>query len=353
VDLNNIHRILVIKLRHIGDVLLATPTLGALKRAMPHAIITAVVPAGTEDMLTLNPSVDYVLPHEKGRGALYEIGFIRMVRNGRFDLAINMTEGDRGAIMAFLSGARIRIGMDPVKKNGFIGKRHVFTHLVKPAYDGRHRAVMDMDVLAPLGIPAGEPIVELYTSAADDQYVERLLADNGIGPDTPVACVHPASRWRFKCWRNEAVAEVIDHLDGMGIKVALTSAPDRVEMQMTRDIIALARSHPVDLSGRLTLKGLAALLKRSCLFFGVDTAPMHMAAAVGTPVVALFGPSDWRIWGPLTDKAVVIKKDEEFRCAPCKRDGCEGSKRSRCLEVISVEEALAAIHESVPVGAAD
>ncbi len=349
-DLTNINRILVIKLRHIGDVLLATPTIGALKRAMPQARITVVVPSGTENMLTLNPSADEVLPLEKGRGLMHEIRFLQKLRRAHFDLAINMTEGDRGAILAFVSGARVRVGIDPGRK-GFIGKRRLFTHLVRPVYDGRHRALMDMDMLAPLGIEPGNPVVELFTSAEDDAYVEKLLTDNGIGPDTPLACVHPASRWRFKCWRNEAVAEVVDHIESLGIKVALTSAPEKSEMQLTRDILALTRSHPLDLSGRLTLKRLVSLLKRSSLFFGVDTAPMHMAAAVGTPVVALFGPSDWRIWGPFTDKAVVIKKDEEFRCMPCRKDGCDGSKRSKCLEVISVDDALAAIHELIPAEA--
>jgi heptosyltransferase-3 len=101
----------------------------------------------------------------------------------------------------------------------------------------------------------------------------------------------------------------------------------------------------MDFSGKLNLKQLTALFKRSALFFGVDTAPMHMAAAAGTPVVALFGPSDSETWGPFTDKRRVVLSTDEFPCIPCHKDGCNGSKRSACLESITVEEAVAAIED--------
>lgn len=350
IDLGSINRVLFIKLRHIGDVLLAVPAISALKSRRPEISVTALVPAGTQDMLTLNPDIDEVLTLNRGAGPMENLRLIKRLRGKGFDLAINMTEGDRGAILAYLSGARHRVGVDP-RGRGFTGKRFLFTHLVRPVYDGRHRAVMDMDLLAPMGITREEPRLSLYTSREDDEYVERLLAEHGMTAEDAVAVVHPASRWMFKCWRDEAVAEVIDYIAARGIKVVVTSSPDEKETERVRRIISLADSRPIDLSGRLSLKRLASLLKRSALFFGVDTAPMHMAAAVGIPVVALFGPSDFRVWAPLTAKRRVILKDRGFPCIPCKKDGCDGTKRSRCLEAITPDEATAAIEELL--GAAD
>ncbi|MBI5694797.1 MAG: putative lipopolysaccharide heptosyltransferase III [Nitrospirae bacterium] len=342
INLREIQSILVIKLRHIGDVLLTTPTFRALKTAIPHARTVALVPKGTEDMLTLNPCVDEVITFEKGAGLVHELGLVRRLRAEKPDLVINMTEGDRGAIMGLLSGARYRIGVDP-EGRGFLGKRLVYTHTVPTVYDGRHKAVMDMDLLGPLGIAPVTTGAELYTSQEDDEYVAGILERNGVPRDAKTAVVHPTSRWLFKCWRDEAVAAVIDHIEGRGIRAVITSGPDAQELDRVRNILSLVRSRPVDLSGKLTLKRLASVCRRAEFFFGVDTAPMHMAAAVGTPVVALFGPSDSVLWGPLTGRRVVVEKLAEFPCIPCHRDGCEGSKRSRCLEAITVEDAVEAV----------
>ena len=339
-----IRSILVIKLRHIGDVLLTTPAFRALRVAYPGAKIYAVVNSGTADMLTLNPNIDEVIPLKKGQGMLRELEFIKRVRALKPDLAINMTEGDRGAIMALLSGARYRIGVDP-EGEGFFGKKFLYSHTVGYPRMRTHRVFMDLGLLAPLGIKADKPRLELYFSPDDAMAVESLLKTNGITDGDRIAVVHPTSRWLFKCWRDEAAAGVIDYLEGRGIKVILTSGPEKKELDKIASIISLTKNKPVDLSGRLTLKQLAALIKRSLLYFGVDTAPMHMAAAVGTPVVALFGPSDSKVWGPFSDKSKVIALEDRFDCMPCHQDGCGGSKKSRCLEAITEEETITAIDE--------
>ena len=122
--------------------------------------------------------------------------------------------------------------------------------------------------------------------------------------------------------------------------MVLTSGSERRELEKIQSIQRRSQTKAIDLSGKMTLKQLAALSQRADLFIGVDTAPMHIAAAVKTPVIALFGPSGEFNWGPWGDAGhVVIKKD--WPCRPCGKDGCEGSKRSRCLEEIREEEVLA------------
>jgi lipopolysaccharide heptosyltransferase III len=343
----NAKRVLVVKLRHIGDVLMMTPMLRALKDAMPDAEITAVVPSGMEDLLAHNPCVSDVLAFRKGSGLIEDLKLLKTLRAKKFDIAINMTEGDRGAVMCLASGAGIRIGADP-KGKGFLGKGRLFTSLVPQRWD-RHRALMDLEMAVPLGIKPANQGLELYTSRCDDEYVGGLLADQGIEDDEPIATVHPTSRWLFKCWNDKSVAEVIDYLHAKGLKVIMTSGPDKKETEKAAHIASLTKTPPVDLTGLLTLGQLASLLKMSRLFFGVDSAPMHMAAAVGTPVVALFGPSDYKVWAPFTDNARVVMKKDMFPCLPCRKDGCGGSKRSRCLEAITVEEVIRAIEEIMGV----
>ena len=137
----------------------------------------------------------------------------------------------------------------------------------------------------------------------------------------------------------EAMARVIDTLEESGkARAVLTGGGEEKELKKIDNILKACRTRPVNLAGKVTLKQLAALSHRSRLFLGVDTAPMHIAAAVGTPVIALFGPSGEFNWGPWGKGHVVIKKD--WDCRPCGKDGCEGSKRSRCLEEISEEEVL-------------
>ena len=338
-------RILVVKLRHIGDILMMTPMLRALKDFYPDAGITAVIPQGMEEMLSLNPCVAEVIPFKKGSGIIEDWRLLKALRRTRFDVAINMTEGDRGAIMCIASGAAKRIGADPMGR-GFPGKGRLFTDLVPQRWD-RHRALMDMEMIRPLGIEPGVRRLELYTSGENDESVLSMLAGRGIKDGARIAVVHPTSRWLFKCWNDKSAAGVINYLHDMGFSVILTSGPDKREIDKARAVAGFAIKKPVDLSGLLTLGQLASLLKISRLFFGVDSAPMHMAAAVGTPVVALFGPSDYKVWGPYTDNARVVTKKDKFPCMPCRKDGCGGSKKSDCLEAITVPEVIQAIEELI------
>ena len=176
----------------------------------------------------------------------------------------------------------------------------------------------------------------------DEAGLQAALSRQGGSTQKPYVVVHPTSRWMFKTWRLDGYARVIDHLqEACGLNVMVTGGPEEKEQAAVQAILSQCRTRPLDLSGRLTLKQLGCLIGGARLFFGVDSAPMHMAAAVGTPVLALFGPSGDIMWGPWGKGHRVIKKN--WPCRPCGRDGCEGSKVSRCLEEITDEEAISAI----------
>lgn len=382
-EFKDIKKILVIKLRNIGDVLLCVPAIRALKETFPSASISALVNSGTEEMLTLNPLLDDVIPFKreiKGRTlagrAAGELAFLQGLRKKRFDMTVDLTGGDRAALAGLFIGARYRLGYDP-EGGGFMGKRFLYTHLAKKPAHGTHTVLRDLLLVKEFGIDTGDLTVNIYTSPEDDAHVEKALAENGLKPPEPFVHVHPASRWLFKCWTDEGMAYVMDKLSEEGLKAVVTSGPAEKELKKVRSIKGLMKSAPVDLSGRLTLKQMASLSRLSCLFFGVDSAPMHIAAAAGVRVAAIFGPSGAFDWGPWDNIAirkcgpyllsgpkdgsgrnspypqkggvqyfggnVVIQRN--WDCVPCGKDGCNGSKKSDCLDSIDPASAWKVIKE--------
>ncbi|MFO0752016.1 MAG: putative lipopolysaccharide heptosyltransferase III [Thermodesulfovibrionales bacterium] len=373
-DPARVKKILVIKLRHIGDVLLTVPVFRALKETFPAAHCTALVNAGTEEMLLGNPLVDAVLTFDRSikrepllRRYVREASFYRSVRARGFDMTVDLTSGDRPALLSFLSGARCRLAADP-RGAGFPGKRHLYTHLT-PVDSRQHTVLQNLDVVRPCGITTQDLSVDLFLPEEAKRFVRGLFAEHGIRASDTVVHVHPTSRWFFKCWRDEGMAEVIGWLVAQGIKTVVTSSPAQKEIDKTQRILSLvplhappsALSHLVVLCGGTTLKQLGALSAAATLFFGVDSAPMHMAAAVGTPVVALFGPSGAPHWGPWDEQApnaylrrsgvqktgrhTVLQSDRE--CVPCGRDGCNGSKTSDCLVSITAPDVEDALQEKI------
>ena len=159
----------------------------------------------------------------------------------------------------------------------------------------------------------------------------------------PFIHLHPASRWRFKCWPADKNAELIDRLAAEGFKIVITAAPETDEIALVEQILRKSSSKPLNLAGKLTIKELGALAARARLFIGVDSMPMHLAAAMGTPTVALFGPSGEQEWGPWGVAHRVVTSGHS--CRPCGLDGCGGGKVSECLSTLPVEPVLAAARE--------
>jgi heptosyltransferase-3 len=266
-------------------------------------------------------------------------------------MVINLTEGDRGALLAFLSRAKYRLGFD-TRGKGFLGKRNLFTHLQKTPDPRMHVVDYNLEILRILGLEAKEKDVSIYFSKQDEEKIEKIFGQHGIKKEELLVLIHPTSRWLFKCWEDKKTAAIIDYFQiKRKARVFLTAAPVRKELEKVEKILQCTESEPVNLSGKLTLKELAALAKRCDLFFGIDSAPMHIAAAVKTPVIALFGPSGEFNWGPWGEGHIVITKERD--CRPCGRDGCDGTKRSLCLEEIEIDDViekinsrLEAIHEN-------
>jgi heptosyltransferase-3 len=351
VPLGEVRRALVIKLRHHGDVLLSSPVFSALKAHAPHIEIDALVYADTAEMLTLHPAISQVHVIDrrwKKLGLIKQAGaewrLLQALRARRYDLVIHLTEHPRGAWLARFTGARWSVA-PVIKQRGNFWQK-AFTHFVTaPRNALRHTVERNLDALRRIGLyPAtDERALALVPGREAEARVIMLLRERGVEAKQFIH-IHPASRWHFKCWPTEKMAALIDLLHAEGHRVVLTAAPDAAETAMIEAIQARLQQPAVTLGGQLSLKELAALTARAQLFIGVDSAPMHIAAAMGTPTVALFGPSGDKEWGPWGVAQRIIASDSH-PCRPCGIDGCGGGKVSDCLSTLPVERIHRAAQE--------
>jgi heptosyltransferase-3 len=222
--------------------------------------------------------------------------------------------------------------------------RQSFTHLYDVPAKERHTVETHLDALRRLGLPVGPEHrrLRLVPGPAADDWARQQLAAWGL-TDRSFLIVHPTSRWLFKCWPEAHMGALLTRLAARGLTLIVTAGPDAAEQDYVRHTLARAPASVKNLAGRLTLKQLAALVARARLFIGVDSAPMHMAAAVGTPVVAFFGPSGDQEWAPWQVPCRVLT--EPVSCRPCGLAGCGEGQVSDCLAAIGVDRAERAVLE--------
>jgi heptosyltransferase-3 len=268
------------------------------------------------------------------------LGFVRELRRRRFDLILELSGGDRGAIYSFLSGAKERVGLEHLRMP-FWQRRLCFTRLLPRPPVKMHLVDQNLQPLRALGLRPQKPRLQFFWDQVVEQRIQDLLTAHGLAPGGFVV-MHPGAGWRFKCWTPQGYARVLETLhQDWELPVIITGTRAPHEQELLEAILKESRIKPINLAGSLTLKELGALIAKARFFFGPDSAPMHLAAAVETPAVALFGPSGVFNWGPWGKGHLVIQKD--WPCVPCGRDGCEGSKISRCLTEIEPAEVLTAM----------
>ena len=347
VPLSCVHRVLVTKLRHHGDVLLTSPVFTTLARALPAAQIDALVYLDTVQLLSGHPAIAQVHTIDrnwKRQGVVTQVGcewqLLRRLRARRFDLLVHLTEHSRGLTLARLLRPRWSVTRERAARAPMW--RRQFTHFYRqPEAARRHTVEANLDALRRIGIqpdPSDKRLV-LVPGVAAQARAEALLAGHGLAAHSFIH-VHPGSRWLFKCWPAARTAALLDRIVEGGIDVVVTGAPDDRERALVATILAAIKPHTRarthDLSAQLTLCELAAIVAQARAFIGVDSAPMHIAAAMGTPTVALFGPSGEMQWGPWGVAARVITSNAH-PCRPCGLDGCGGGKVSDCLTTLPVE----------------
>jgi heptosyltransferase-2 len=335
--------ILVMRYRFIGDTVLTVPFLRNLRRAEPKAFIAWMVAPGSSDVVKGIPYVDEMITwdpvtiHADSRGThrtlAAKLAFLRDLRRRRFDKIYVLKRSLSSAVLAWLSGAPRRIGFDTEGRGVLLTTRVPYRH-------DQHEVENFLDVLRADGVKVEDDFLEIWTRPEEEERVARILADRGVAPAEQLAVIHPFSAVQERSWPLENFAELTVRIrKETGYQpVVVGGTGDIDRFQRTRHLF---RDGIVDLVGKCDLRDTIALLKRSALFVGNDSGIMHLAAAAGTPLVALFGPQSPVKFGPWSKKAKVIYKG--FPCSPCRQkffSECVPSPRQRpeCMETISVEE---------------
>ena len=362
-------RILVIRPDHLGDLLFTTPALRQLRAAFPQAHITALVGPWGKAVLQDNPHLDEIhtcpFPGFTRRPKpspwqpyLLAWRTARQLRRQGYDLALVLRfDHWWGAMVAFLAGIPCRVGYDIPEVAPFLtdavtyipGRHEVLQNLRLMEYmvNGRLVAGRLVGYQSP-NLPVSQSsreqhALEFHFSDKDEDFATRFLRERGVAEGELVVCMHPGAGAPVKLWREEAWAAVGDGLiERYGGRIVLTGGPG--EEELCRTIAAQMAARPVIAAGQTTLAQLAALFAHSRLVLGVDSGPLHLAVAVGTPTVHLFGPADPCLFGPWGDPARHVIIASDMPCAPCGRLDypLEELPAHPCVREIPVERVLAA-----------
>jgi len=331
-------RILVVQTGFLGDVVLTTPLLAALRRRVPAAQLTILVTPAAAPLVARHPALDEVLVDDKrgaGRGVLGVLRLATRLRRRRFTTAIAAHKSIRTALALRGAGIPRRIGFATAP-----GARLYTTHVARPA--GVHDRDRILALLAPVGgVAAAEPAAPwIAIDEAARTRATALLAPLAHG--RPLAAVCPGAAWRTKRWPTDAYGALVRRLEGDGFACVILGAPD--ERAITAAVHAAAGGAGLDLGGASDVAVLAAILARAAVVVTNDSAPMHVASALGVPQVAIFCATvPAQGYGPLGSRATVVEKD--LACRPCGRHGGERCPRGTddCMRLIEIGEVREAI----------
>lgn len=349
-------RLLVIRRRYLGDIVLLGSVFRNLRLHWPDAQITLLAESGYAGIAALNPDVAQILTFPRRAGEWAR--FLRALRRARFTHVLDFDNTDKTAWLTRWTGATSRITYDR-ETNPF---RHRWAYTASASvtnafYTSQHITATYLALLAPLGVPISSHEVRLVPRADDLAFAAKLTGGpkSNLKNRKPKILVHPGSRSPFRLWPAERFAAVCDRLqDELDAQVFVVAGPS--ETALVAEIRTHARSHLVALDQRLTTGQFAALLAQFDLLLCHDSGPMHVAAAVGTPVVALFGSQNTAIWRPVGAHHTILQTSLPCTCLPDLPTPCvkSDSYRSYCVRQLSVDEVFrataAALARTKPAG---
>jgi lipopolysaccharide heptosyltransferase II len=355
IDKDKIHRILVVRTDRIGKIgrsarycglgeaLLNIPAIRAIKRHFNSSITVLANPV-VRELLAGSPEINRILTfdEEKWNKSIFtRLRLLWQIRKMKFDLAIIFNPTKRFHILAYIAGIRFRLGY--ARKWDFL-----LTHKIedKKSLGEKHEVEYNLDLVRSIGADTDERNIAITIEKEDTRFVEDLLLKCAITAQDLLIAIHPHSSNPAKSWPKENFASVADGLHlRFSAKVAVIGAAEEGDAVM--ELISFAEYPPINLSGKLTLKQLAAFFQRCALLISNDSGPVHIAAAVAVPTVVIFGRNipgvSPRRWGPWDNENIILHKHPG--CSPCLDRACISS--FKCLTLTSPEEVLAAAEKKL------
>ena len=323
-------RILLIKPSSFGDIVQSLPVLAALKRSWPEAEIDWAIKPEWAQLIEDHPLLQRIVLFPRGWSDALRRA--KSLRARRYDLVIDLQGLLRSGLCAMLTGCPARAGFADSREGSF----WCYTQRVQVSAGRVHAVDRYLDLVRQLGVATGPPVTfPLPERVSERDWLKQLWQRENIDAAETICVLHPAARWKTKRWPAERFARLADRLIAEhGARVILVGGADA--LGTIDDVRGQMKRKVLNLGGATNLRQLAALLRRANLLVTNDSGPMHLAAALGTPVVALFGPTDPRRVGPYGEGHVVLRKDID--CSSCNRNRC--ARDGACMKAIEVDEVL-------------
>jgi heptosyltransferase-2 len=330
----------------LGDAVMTTPALAGLRGAFPGTRIALLAKPRVAELFRHHPDVDEVIVYERpGRheGAPGRLRLGRELRRRRFDAALLLQNAFDAALLAFLARIPERAGYPTDGRRLLLSLPVPLTHDILQ----RHEVEYYLCLLDGLGVPRPEPpVLKLLVTDGERAGISSRLAALGLEPGTPIVAINPGATYgSAKRWYPDRFAAVADALsEEWGAAIAVVGSP--AEAPLAGEIEAAARRGVVNLAGKTTVREMMALLSLSSFLVTNDSGPMHIGAALGVPLAAIFGPTDWRRTSPWTSLAKVVRV--EIDCSPCRRRTCD--RGHECMLGVTPEMVVDAARQLLPGG---
>lgn len=339
---SNSKRILIVRTDRIGDVLLSTPVIKAMRDEYPDACIAMMVSPYSKEIVEGNPYLDEVIVYDKEakhKSWASSMEFAKYLKTKKFDLALVLHPNNRVHLITYFAGIKRRVGYN--RKLGFL-----LTDRIKHTKQlgEKHELEYNLDLVRYLGIIPKEQSLFMPIKKESEDWAEVVLRQEGISASDKILAIHPGASCPSKIWPQLRFAQVADKLaDLHGFKIIIVSGPK--DIRMAEDVLSNMRHAAFNLAGKTSVSQLASVLRRCNLFISNDSGPVHVASALGTPVISLFGRAQRGLspvrWGPIGLKDRILHK--EVGCIECFAHKCK--KEFACLKAITVDDVVKAAED--------
>ncbi len=342
--MKSIDRICLSRMKFIGDIVLTTPVIHALREHFPKAYIAYLGDKNGVSLLEHNPYLDEIIPYDFSKPDVTEqIKAIVRLRKRKFDVFVDLFSNPRSALLARASGAPMRIGKD-VKGRGLL-----FTHRMSDAGSLTSAIDYHYHYLKPLGVEPAYRKTEIFLTDDEKREARIFLKHQGVDIEKNIVALHPGATWPNKMWLKENFAELIDVLRArLSVEIVLSPGPG--DDELIADILRRCTGN-VRLLPMLPVRQLAAVLSQSSVFVSNDCGPMHIGVAVGTKTIGIFGPEPVEVWFPYLEQDGHKALFKKIECSPCRVTSCfrEGEHFMECMKLIGVNEVVEEVRKRLGV----